>query len=387
MRWMWFILLLWPALAAAQSRTVLPHELQLEVSVEDTGSTPLTQEMVLLTIRGTYQRHITRESLIQPDLEGFNWSQMGPDTWREERLNGKKVKTFIRRMAVYPDRAGELTVGPFRHRLTLTDEGDDWFEHEIQSKPITIKVDPSPQTTGWWFPVRNLQISDEWSNAPDQLQPGEGVLRVIRIEALGATPEMIPPMPDLTSPSAMIFPHPEKRLVELTPSGPLTYAFWRWTIRPSNDVSTIVEPLTIDYFDTTTREMRTVNISAQRVAYGEREIAAPFVATGEESSLREAVLPGFPSIAAAVVMFCLAVIVGMRGRVWTGMPRLPGWDPKLRALRRAARRGQTGELRQSLVALSRSGPCAAEYRAKLVELDALVFSGKASSADLKQFVR
>ena len=85
--------------------------------------------MILVTIRGSYRRHITRERVEQPPLDGFSWSQLGPDRWYEERIRGRPVKMFERRMALYPERAGELTIGAFTHHLTLTDEGDEWFEH------------------------------------------------------------------------------------------------------------------------------------------------------------------------------------------------------------------------------------------------------------------
>ncbi|KRS10953.1 hypothetical protein XM53_18705 [Roseovarius atlanticus] len=383
-----------PEIAVGQTREVRPGELKLEVSVEERAATPYTREMVLLTIRGTYRRYITRETLVQPELEGFNWSQLGPDTWREERVEGRAVKVFIRRMAVYPERPGTLTIGAFRHQLTLTDEGDDWFAYEIASEPITIEVDPAPEGSDWWFPVRQLQVSDQWSNAPDQLTPGEGVLRVIRIEALGATPEMIPPMPELTSPSGMIFAHPEKRLIQLTPEGPKTIAFWRWTIRPGNDVSAVVEPLSFDYFDTVAREPRTVEINAQRVAYGARVPGsrAEMAATAPAAPVvTEAVLPGFPALGAALAVFAAALLLGLKGRAWSGRPQVSDWvpalDPRRRALRRAARAGRTGEMRQALVALARAGPGAETYRARLAELDRAVYSGQAPPGDLTRFAR
>ncbi|MGK7755762.1 MULTISPECIES: hypothetical protein [unclassified Roseovarius] len=386
------LVLLMPAMAFGQTREVHPGELALEVSVEERQATPFTREMVLLTIRGTYRRYITREMLVQPELEGFNWSQLGPDTWREERMDGRKVKVFIRRMAVYPERPGTLTIGAFRHRLTLTDEGDDWFEHEVASEPLTIEVAAAPEGSGWWFPVRRLEVSDTWSNAPDQLVPGEGVLRVIRVEALGATPEMIPPMPELNSPSGMIFAHPEKRLIQLTPEGPKTIAFWRWTVRPGNDVSAVVEPLSFDYFDTTTRETRTVEIDAQRVAYGARlprSGADAQAATGPEPA--EAVLPGGPALGAALAVFVAALMLGLRGRSWSGLPRVSDWvpalHPKRRALRRAARAGRVGEMRQALVALSQAGRGAETYRARLAELDRAIFAGTGEPGDLTRFAR
>ena len=183
------VLILWlfcmAGLAQAQTLEVDPKDLVLTVSVENVDVTPYQGEMILLTIHGVYRRHITLEHLIQPELSGFNWMQLGQDHWYETQIRGKTVKNFRRRMALFPEEAGELTIEPFVHHLTLTDEGDDWFEHDIHSEPLTINVNPAPPVDGWWFPVRRLEISDQWSNAPDQLNEGEGVLRVIKITATG----------------------------------------------------------------------------------------------------------------------------------------------------------------------------------------------------------
>ncbi|MFK7751799.1 MAG: hypothetical protein AB8B51_04550 [Sedimentitalea sp.] len=385
---LWILALLIPVCVHAQSREVLPNQLALKVRVEASDHLPYPREMVLISIEGIYRRHITREKLIQPDFDGFSWTQLGNDTWREERLNGEKVKTLKRRMAIYPDRAGTLTIGAFTHQLTLTDEGDDWFDHAITSAPVTIEVAPPPPAldTDWWFPVRSLKISDDWSNAPDQLVPGEGVLRIVRIEALGVTPEMIPPMPDLQSPSAMIFPHPEKRFVELSPDGPLSYAFWRWTIRPGNDTSTIVEPLSFDYFDTATRDPRTVTISAQRVAYG--SVTPSPVAPAERPP--SARLPGWPLAVLAGLVFLGGVALAMAGKRMVGaraLHRFALFDPLARALHRAVRQGDLAATRRAAGAILRRDGNAPARLLILAQLDRDVFDPKAKTGDLRDFAQ
>ena len=389
MRFITLLICLFPFAAPAQTSEVYPGELALEVSVETADRLPYVREMILLNIRGVFRRHITRESLEQPDFEGFNWAQLGPDSWKEERLEGEKVKVFERRMAIFPNRAGMLESGAFTHRLTLTDESDDWFEHQIVSEPISFQVAPPPVTSDWWFPVRSLQIADSWSNAPDQLAPGEGVLRVVRLEALGATPEMAPPMPNLTSPSAMIFPHPEKRLVELTPDGPLTYIFWRWTIRPTNDVSTIVEPLVFDFFDTTHDVARDVTITAQRIAYSKTSTsqdAGPDV----ETIQTPATLPDWRALLAALIVFIGSGAIGIRRnftKSYASWPLLNHLDPLVRQLKRSAgARDVAGTRRAAMNLMRRDG--VSGRRAELLEdFDLAVFNPTRPTFDLKAFTR
>ncbi len=389
MRLITFLFVFFPLLATAQSSKVSPGELGLEVSIEAADRMPYEREMILLNIRGVFRRHITRENLEQPDFEGFNWAQLGPDSWKEERLAGKKVKVFERRMAIFPNRSGTLKIGAFTHKLTLTDESDDWFEHQITSAPLEVQVAPPPVASDWWFPVRSLRITDDWSNAPDQLAVGEGVLRVVRLDALGATPEMAPPMPTLTSPSAMIFPHPEKRLVELTPEGPLTHIFWRWTIRPSNDVSTIVEPLSFNFFNTTHDIARDVTISAQRVAYG-KVTGIQDAAVSADIIQPPATLPDWRAALAALGVFLVGGLIGIRrtfAKSYTNWLPLGFLDPLVRQLKLNARRQDIAGTRRAAMELMRqdgvSGP-----RLDLIEgLDRAVFNPARPPFDLADFSR
>ena len=385
MRWLSLILCLVAGIAQAQTREVAPRDLSLTVTVENAGVTPYRQEMVLITIHGVYRRHVTRETLEQPDLDGFNWMQLGEDEWFDSRIAGQKVKNFRRRMALFPERDGRIEIGPFVHHLTLTDEEDDWFEHDIRSEPLTIEVAPLPAHEGWWFPTRRLEISDTWSNAPDQLQPGDGVLRVIRLQAVGAAPEMLPPMPELTSPSAMIFPHPERRFVELSPEGPVAYAFWRWTIRPTNDTSAILEPIEFDYFDTVTRRSHHVRISPQRVAMDEGTL--PVAQAEEARATPPRPVLTFGTGAAAFALGLVLLTAGRRVEAGVLRQRIPALDPLVRRMRRAARAGDLPGLRRAAAALARREGWQDGKVPEIARLDSAIFGRGGADPDPHALVR
>lgn len=371
------ILLAGPALA--QSRTVLPGELELSVRIENTGPAPFEQEMILLTIHGVYRRHITLENLVQPDLDGFNWMQLGEDYWYESTVDGLRVKNMRRRMALFPQRPGQIEIGAFTHRLTLVDEGDDWFEHEITSPPVSVEVRPAPTGTDWWFPLHRLEVVDNWSNAPDQLTDGAGVLRVIRVEAHGASPDMIPPMPDLHSPSAMIFPHPEKRLVNLSPEGPVSIAFWRWTVQPTNGVSAILEPLELEFYDTRARRPRQVQITAQRVAYSDAD-------PGVEGAQATPAASGPPRTGR---FLWLGLIAGLAGLFATTRLRPGALLQNLRTrwqIRRAVRTGDAIALRRVLHGL-RGSPAAAALAPVADQLDRAIYGPEHSDTGLSDLGR
>lgn len=380
------LLLVMPCAAAAQTRAVDPGDLVLNVTLEPMDYTPFQGEMVLLTIHGVYRRHITLEKLEQPDMAGLNWMQLGQDHWFESMLDGRPVKNMRRRVAVFPDRSGQIEIGPFLHHLTLLDENNHWFEHTIRSEPVSFRVEPAPPTEGWWFPVRRLRVSDSWSNAPDQLAPGEGVLRIVRVSALGASPDMIPPMPDLTSPSALIFAHPEKRLVDLTSEGPEAVAFWRWTIKPRNATSAIVEPISFSYFDTQRRVMEEVVISPQRVAYGAAvPVAEKKPPVPDSFDLRRDLI-----LVCALAAFAAATVglIGPGRRLsLQGLKRTWFRMRLIRALRAAGRCGDLAGLRRAGHALDRLYPADATRTALLAQLDARIFAPASPDLDGRAFAR
>lgn len=382
MRWLAILLLLLLLIAPiARAQDVQPGDLTLTLTIEKGPEAPYVGEMVLVTLEGVFRLPIIRESMIQPPLEGFSWMQLGTDYWSDQRVDGYPVKVFRRRMALFPEAAGTLEIGAFTHRLTLLGPHNKWVEHDIRSEPVTIRVLPQPQVDGWWLPVRQLRVSDDWSNAPDQLGEGEGVLRVIRLEALGISPDLLPPMPELKSPGAVIFPHPEKRLVDLSSQGPIAVAFWRWTVMPQTPPSAIIEPVVIDFFDTTRREMRRVTISPQRVAVGASAMGV----------LPEPQAAGRPrggimatALGAGLVLGLAALMAGRGGARREEILWRLGLHPDQRALARAARRGDAAAAWRAARRLAAGHRIGADGRAALRGLETHLFGGR-PAPDLKAF--
>ncbi len=340
------LLLAFPAFA----QQVDPDNMRLTLEFENLPETPYQDEMVLLTIRGVYRETIALEKLIEPSLEGFAWTQLGRDKWTDERIDGLPAKVFERRMALFPQDVGRIEVGAFRHEFTLTDRAGNRFAYATESEPIAIDVLEAPQDGTWWLPVRKLNIRDEWSNAIHMLEAGEGALRIVTITAEGVSPDMIPPMPALTSPSAFIFPHPERRVVDLTPDGPISTVWWRWTVRPAEGApSAILDPIEIHYFDTVAREAKTVTLATQRMAVISSDTPVAPVARSRTETIWS------PPVWAPLLAGLLTGLVLLGGKLrnrgrlgLNGLLRRLGLDPETRALKREIRNGNAAAVYRML---------------------------------------
>lgn len=394
-----FLLAVLFAAPAFADERVAEGDLSLTVTVEDLPQPPFVDEMVLLTIHGAYKIPISLENLEQPDLDGFDWMQLGEDSWYETADRGLKVVNFKRVMALFPNRAGTLEIAPFTHRLTLLTHSGERFDRDVVSPPVTLEVLPPPESEDWWLPVREISVEDNWSNAPDKLGPGEGALRVVAMTVSGVKPSQIPPMPNMEAAGALVFPHPPKQIVTLRAWGPATRVFWRWTVRPLKPPSAYLKPIRLPYFDTGDRTAKEIVIAAQRIAMSDEAIAVleDGQVFAEESGApveRSAAMLG----AVAMPFALLAGLAGGLGLLITGArmrsrSEMLAWlrgflpDPDVRVLKRAARTGDAAAARSAAVRLMDRASGQTAIAQVIAALDRQLYGPNPEPPDLRAFAR
>ena len=379
MRWLVVLLMLLPLPAQAQ-QGIEADDIRLELILEDRPHPPHVGEMILLMIRGTFKVAVVREALEQSPLTGFDWMQLGEDRWYKAREDGFEVLKFERRMALYPQRSGRIEIPPFVHQLEVLNPRRETVKTTEESNALTVEATPEPSGVDWWFPVRNIEISDRWSNQPEALATGAAALRIVALTVEGTAPQRIPPMPEMTGAGAFVFPHPEQKIVSLGPDGPVTRVFWRWTVRPDQDSAGYMNPIPITYFDAETREMRTISLSAQRVVYAEgpqHVLSSQLETEDGVASLSVAdryALPNW-STAASLIAGLAFGLVWLFWR-WGGAGfTLPTWlrpNATRAGLRRAVRSDDAHAVWRYCRRLLGDQP----YPKKFQELDAAVFAGR-----------
>jgi hypothetical protein len=328
-------------LAQQELAGVSPSDLSLEVVLEAPASEPIEQEMMLLSVRGAYDArlNITLDVLAQPELGYFSWTQLGRDRWGRGLLDGRQVRTFERRLAIFPQRSGTLAIGSFTHRLTLASGDGGRIQHEVRSTPVSVTVQAKLAVSGSWLPARDVRVTDEWDRAPDRLVPGDLAQRTVTLEAVGVAPQFLPPAPDMKGTGLIVFKDPEERSTRITPDGPISRVRWRWTIRPASSASAELQPVTMPWFDIETRQVRELQIPAQNVGFAP-QAAQPSI--GSASWPRKRIDHGAAAGWSIGLVCGLSIL--MSGRQFKPIPELldqlswRGPRPAFREFRRATRR-------------------------------------------------
>jgi hypothetical protein len=316
---------------------------RLLVDIETLPEAPYEQEMVLITIRGFYPFTIALSDLRHPSFRNFGWMQLGRDRWFE--VQGQQMRGFERTMAVFPQRAGRLTIEPFVHHLTLVTPDGRRIEHDFASAPVTMEIRPKPAAAGWWLPVRGARATDQWDVPPDRLAPGQTAVRTVTLEADGIAPELLPPPPPMRAPGLIVFADPPERSTTLTQRGPVSRVTWRWTVKPATPRVSELETVTIPWFNTITRQPHEIVLAPQHVALA-GSIAEP---KGQEELVRNLAAYALPAGLLSGFLAGLALLLpGLRFKTRDELAKvvrraLP--DSDVWALRRAAWTGDAAQVR------------------------------------------
>lgn len=388
-----FLALLLAHLVPSPARAgIEPGDLTLTVSAERNGnSDPFPREMVLLRIRGVYRQAVLLEELVQPSLANFSWTQLGRDHWGKTKLpDGQSAVSFERTIAVFPHHAGDFTIEPFTHRLTVNDAGERRVV-AVRAQPIPFPVARWPEETGgpdakepWWLPARNVTIADSWSPDPETVKVGESTRRTVVVEAQGMVAEGLPPRPVMRTRGILTFAGPVSRETLVTPTGPVARATYRWDVRPGVPEVIPLDAIAIPWFDTTARTMREAEIPARQIGGG--------LPDREDDPAPVEAPPPLLAAGAGIAAFGLGLfLVGLGA----GAARLRLPVESRRALRRAARaddpkafRAALAAARQRVPELARTWEANPMVRAELTRLERSVYaSGETGAPDLPHLAR
>lgn len=316
------------------------------------GARPVVGEMITVTLRGEYTSRIALETLTFPSSEDYDWLQLARDQWRDEEIGGRTVRVFERRLAVFPRHSGTLEIAPVTHHLTVVDEKNLRAPLDVTAPPVSRAVAPYPGE-GTPLSARKLTIEDALSAAPGALRDGETLVRRVTLKADGALPHMLPPRPVLREPWLISFAAPEQREMLPTPGGPVTTLVWEWHLRPKTGEPGVLPPVSIPWFDTVTRQMRSAEIPALPFGYGSFHDNRSGTAGLPTSAVAMGVTTVILGILTGVGLCVSGLAPRRRADLRRALQRVSLFDPTRRRLKRAARAGDLFALRRAAEAYLR----------------------------------
>ena len=197
----------------------LPGEANIFVTTEVDHTQSFVQAQLLYTVK-VYRSVATRQPrLSEPDIRGVEVliEVAGEERSYESILNGKAYNVVERVYAIFPQQSGQIAIAPARFEARVLRDGRITGRKIFESDAIDVTVNPIPPPPpefpdAVWFPARDVNLSEDWSRAPDRLPAGEPITRHITVTAVGQLSTQIPVMDPAVADTVKVYPDkPELR--------------------------------------------------------------------------------------------------------------------------------------------------------------------------------
>ena len=203
-----------------------PGEADVFITSEVDYAETYVQAQVLYRIK-VYRAVPTRQpALRDPDFGGAEVliEVAGEERSYDSLLNGRTYNVVERVYAIFPQESGEITISPARFEARVLRDGRITGRKVFQSDAHTIFVLPIPEPPAdfpdaRWLPARDVQLQDNWSRQPDDLEAGEPITRVITTSALGQLETQIPAIEPPTVSGVNVYPDRPELSRKIEPGG------------------------------------------------------------------------------------------------------------------------------------------------------------------------
>lgn len=182
-----------------------------KVTVEQTPLYP--QQQLIVTQQLFTSQNLSGYALGELRFSGVNVESktLGEEKKYQTRIDGKAYLVIEKKIAVFPQQAGTLTIEPTLSDARLASSNSSRFDPfggmpgfsngklvRTQSDAVSIAVKPLPaNATAPWLPAHDLVIDQQWSGEIGKVIQGEPITRTLSIAANGLTSAQLPELPTL----------------------------------------------------------------------------------------------------------------------------------------------------------------------------------------------
>ncbi len=222
-------------------------------------TSPYVQQQVRYQVRLYYQGELINGAVAPPTLPQAQIIRLNEQNIFHKQLQGIHYTVFEWNYALFPQRAGQLTLPPqgFTGQLYLNQK---LKQVSGKTPPITLSVRPIP--TNWpaghdWLPSTQVTLKAQWQG-PDHPKAGDSLTLTLTLHAEGVRGEQLPQikLPDI--PGVRIYAEPVTSDTQRRDSGLSGSKTYRWTLLLTQPGQMTLPAVRIPWWDVKTDRLRWV---------------------------------------------------------------------------------------------------------------------------------
>ena len=192
---------------------------ELYLEIETNKDSLYVQEQLLFTVRLYYTINgIRNPQFTELEMENSVIQLIGSPNQYEKLLDGVRFGVYEKRYVIFPQRSGPLEIPDILFRGEVTDGSSNFVFRNLNTRRVTafiegITIDvmerpASVQADGFWLPVTNLTLEEQWNPPLAELKVGDTISRTVTMVADGLDGAVLPPFSDMTLTGANVYPDP-----------------------------------------------------------------------------------------------------------------------------------------------------------------------------------
>ena len=169
--------------------------------------------------------------------------------------------------AIIPQRSGMLVIPPVRAVGRVTKDSGDDLNFDLANDGFQVQVDPAVEgfSGGKWFAANEVEISETWSQDPDEIRFGDVLRREIHVKAVGTTGDRIPALAIPRAAGATIVDAGRTVETEITVNGTVGHLRQSWNVRMDRDDFAEIAPVRMVYWNALRHAEEVAWLPVQRI--------------------------------------------------------------------------------------------------------------------------
>ncbi|MDX2349724.1 MAG: BatD family protein, partial [Porticoccus sp.] len=206
----------------------------------------------------------------------------------QKQINGINHLVIELKYAVFPESSGSKTSPALLFNTVIPDRRDPYSSSFFsrggkrlflysEEKKVTINPRPTSYGTTEWLPTTAVSLSERWSRPLDELVAGEPITRTLYLSAQGLTSAQLPPLDIKAGDGFKIYPDQPQLNNDVSSNGVMGTRSESIAIVPSRGGSITLPPITVQWWDTASNQMRETVLDGQTLTIkpAENAISAP----------------------------------------------------------------------------------------------------------------
>lgn len=231
------------------------------------------QGQVVLTLRVQQAVNLDGRSVTELTLDNAFVKPLEQNSF-QRTVDGRPWLVHEIRYAIFPEQSGilEIPAQTFSAResvarRSLFDRSSGALVRR-STAPLQIEVLPRPDSYpagATWLPARNLQLEEQWSVPPEQLQAGASATRTVRIVAEGLQGAQLPPTLFPAQPGLRYYPDQPQISESESGNGIVGQRVDSAALVPSSAGRYRIPEIRIPWWDTERGELREAVLPAREI--------------------------------------------------------------------------------------------------------------------------